>query len=85
MSAKPKPKRPPRKNAPGAGRPPAGRSEGLPRISLAAKGQLRQLQASLAQPGKRPPSLADAVEAAALMSQDILEGRDPRRWLAWLA
>lgn len=73
--------RPARKNAPGAGRPPVGRSEGLPRISPAAKGSLVQLQAALAQPGKRPPSLADAVETAAWMAGAVIEGRDPRAWL----
>ena len=71
----------PRKRAPGAGRPCAGRSVRLPRVSEDAGAALALVQAALARPGLRPPTLADAVEMAALLARDVVEGADARgRW-----
>jgi len=71
----------PRKRAPGAGRPCAGRSISLPRVSPETREELGKIQAALRQPGQRAPSLADAVEAAARMALDVVAGQDARRWL----
>lgn len=70
-----------RKNKPGAGRPKVGRSAGLSRISPVAKDRLQALQSALAEPGKRPPSLADAMEIASWMAWAVIKGKDPRAWL----
>jgi hypothetical protein len=59
----------PRKRAPGAGRPSAGRSCNLPRVSKKAKGLFAEIAEF------RGCSLARAVEIAAEVAMDAMEGR----------
>ena len=59
----------PRKRAPGAGRKPANRPCNLPRVSRKAKGLLDEIAEF------RACSLARAVEIAAEVAMDAMEGR----------
>ncbi len=59
----------PRKRAPGAGRKPAGRSCNLPRVSKKAKSLFDEIAEF------RACSLARAVEIAAEVAMDAMEGR----------
>lgn len=59
----------PRKRAKGAGRPAVGRKCPLPRISRKAKALLDEIAEF------RGSSLAEAVELAAVVAMDALEGR----------
>jgi hypothetical protein len=72
----------PRKNKPGAGRPEAGRSVGLPRISPGKRQVLALVQQGLAHGRGGSVSAAEAVEASISMAADVLLGVDPRRWIA---
>ena len=63
----------PRKRAPGAGRPNAGRSGVLPRIKLGHKLNLYQLQTILSEREGKHVSLAETIEFAALAALDAVE------------
>ncbi len=64
----------PRKRAPGAGRPYAGRSVSLPRVSPETREALGEIQLALWTPGQRSPTLADAVEWAVSRAVNLLRG-----------
>lgn len=65
----------PRKRAPGAGRPSAGRTYGLPRIKPAAAAILREIAQVRGQQTGKACSMAEAIELAACLAIDAMEGR----------